>query len=284
MTSNHFKAKILADIGITDFFESDTSHPVEIDLQGWQSQHPFLTDFLEGDCEKIIIEVGVWKGASTIHMANHCKNSHSNSVIISVDTFLGSSEHYNNSRYQSNFGNNLGEINLLKQFVSNVKVLNLEKFIVPLPLDSLNASELIIRSLLVVDIIHIDGGHNYDSVILDLMAWWPILKVGGVMIMDDYSENWPGVTKAVDEFLETIAYSNFQSMNGKCCFIKSNLHTNGFKGVTNIHKTSASLNDSKMRKILLELDKSNRALDQLINSKSFRFTKLLRLVKAYFSI
>ena len=51
-----------------------------------------------------------------------------------------------------------------------------------------------------VDLLFVDGGHLYEEAKLDLLNYWPKVKVGGVMLVHDYSpEGFPGVVKAVDE-------------------------------------------------------------------------------------
>ncbi len=59
------------------------------------------------------------------------------------------------------------------------------------------------------DLVYIDADHTYDAVQADLKAWWPKVKVSGVLAGHDY-ENWVtdqyvrfGVVKAVDEFVAT---------------------------------------------------------------------------------
>lgn len=44
-----------------------------------------------------------------------------------------------------------------------------------------------------VDWVYIDGDHRYQSVMDDLIAWWPKIRVGGVMWGDDWSDRgWYG--------------------------------------------------------------------------------------------
>lgn len=38
------------------------------------------------------------------------------------------------------------------------------------------------------DWIYIDGRHDYDGVLADFYASWPLLKKGGVMLFDDYDD------------------------------------------------------------------------------------------------
>ncbi len=48
------------------------------------------------------------------------------------------------------------------------------------------------------DLIHVDGGHEYENASNDIRRAWPLLKPGGVMLMDDYDG--AGVQQASNEF------------------------------------------------------------------------------------
>ncbi|MCG8526611.1 MAG: class I SAM-dependent methyltransferase [Opitutales bacterium] len=50
-----------------------------------------------------------------------------------------------------------------------------------------------------IDFVYLDGGHDYDAVKRDIMAWLPKVKIGSVIAGDDYP--WEGVKKAVCELL-----------------------------------------------------------------------------------
>ncbi len=51
-----------------------------------------------------------------------------------------------------------------------------------------------------LDFIYIDGDHSEEAVFADLQAWWPKLRARGIMGMDDYNQNFPGVISAVKKF------------------------------------------------------------------------------------
>jgi len=51
-----------------------------------------------------------------------------------------------------------------------------------------------------VDVVFIDGNHEYDYVRKDLDFWWKKLKKGGYLLGDDYNMRFPGVIQAVNEF------------------------------------------------------------------------------------
>lgn len=54
-----------------------------------------------------------------------------------------------------------------------------------------------------IDFIYIDGCHQYEAVIEDLKNYFPKIKAGGMVCGHDYHYvDFPGVTKAIDEFFK----------------------------------------------------------------------------------
>jgi hypothetical protein len=51
------------------------------------------------------------------------------------------------------------------------------------------------------DLIIHDAAHDYDGVYADLVHWFPKLKPGCPMIIDDYDIEWDGLMRAVDRFV-----------------------------------------------------------------------------------
>ncbi len=51
------------------------------------------------------------------------------------------------------------------------------------------------------DFVFIDAGHTYDEVCVDLAAWWPLVKVGGILGGHDFDK--PDVSRAVIKFAKT---------------------------------------------------------------------------------
>ena len=50
-----------------------------------------------------------------------------------------------------------------------------------------------------IDIIHIDGNHNEESVSKDIKNYFPLIKQGGIIMMDD--SDWKGVRNSIDKLL-----------------------------------------------------------------------------------
>lgn len=57
-----------------------------------------------------------------------------------------------------------------------------------------------------VDFIFIDGGHDYEIVKSDTMNALKMLSENGVIVWDDFNENYPGVIKAVEELKDLAIY------------------------------------------------------------------------------
>ena len=193
------------------------------DLQGWHSQHPYLTRAIEEARPKIVVEVGVWKGASVVTLAKAIQRLNLDAVVIAIDTWLGSSEHYLWEKFIPDLDFEFGYPRLYHKFAANICNEGLQKFVVPLPLDSINGFQLLKAKGVRPDVLHIDAGHDYQSVMADLKAWWPQLKDGGILIGDDYCKKpligqgkWPEVRQAVDEFFAATPHTEFESGDGKC--------------------------------------------------------------------
>jgi hypothetical protein len=52
-----------------------------------------------------------------------------------------------------------------------------------------------------VDVIYIDGAHDYESVQADIKYWYPKMKKNSIMAFDDYLSPHAGLKFAVDEFV-----------------------------------------------------------------------------------
>jgi predicted O-methyltransferase YrrM len=171
-------------------------------VHGWNGDHPIFAQFIEKLKAKVVIDVGVWKGLSTITIAQAFKDQGLDGCVIGVDTFLGSPEHW--SKEQNFFSRNHGYPDLYQQFLSNIYNSGLSDYVVPVPQLSLTAAQILKQNNITAQIIHIDAAHEYDTVRADVEAYWEILDDGGYMVGDDYDPSWPGVVKAADEFANKV--------------------------------------------------------------------------------
>lgn len=285
------KKELLEILQIPDLLISPPNS--KVDFQGWNSEDPILTEVVDSYASPVIVEVGVWKGASVIAMAEQIRKSSKQGVVIAVDTFLGSSEHYISDQFSPSVGlDSNGKLKLFEIFRSNVYERNLQEYIIPILLDSQSANEFIRRRGVQVDLIHLDAGHHYTSVISDLLSWWKVLKVNGSFICDDYSkEIWPSVFSAVNDFLEQVDYKNFHFTKQKCLFEKLenleyadnfdfSLHKSDIS-LTNITKLSESTILTENQLLLEEIKQLDHRLDQINSSLSWRMTEPLRVALSF---
>jgi len=285
------KLEMLEILKIPDLLSSPSMS--KVDFQGWNSQDPILTDLADSLSSPVIIEVGVWKGSSVITMAERIKASGKQGVVIAIDTFLGSSEHYISEQYSHSVGlDSTGKLKLFETFRSNVYERKLQDYIIPIPLDSQSAFEFIQRRGVQVDLIHLDAGHHYTSVFTDLLSWWKVLKVSGSIVCDDYSQEiWPSVFSAVNDFLQQVDYTNFRTSGQKCSFEKSidvkNLVSSTLDSLettsvpTKILQLKESISLTENRLLLEEIKQLDQRLFQINSSLSWRLTEPLRVVLSF---
>lgn len=171
------------------------------DVQGWGHEDEIFDYVIRHWAPRVIVEVGSWKGASAIRMADLQKSYGIDGLVVCVDTWLGSNE----SLWRVAENRNMlmlrhGMPGMFAQFVANVVATGNAERIRHLPMTSSCAAELLRLESLTADAIYIDAGHQEDEVYADITAYWPVLKPGGIYFGDDYSASWPGTVKAVNRF------------------------------------------------------------------------------------
>lgn len=190
---------------------------VAVDLQGWISgafDDAFKALLMHvqrsrggGSGEEmrplVILEVGVWKGLSTSRMASISKALGIPVKIIAIDTWLGAPEFWTWGLEKSDKERDLkmkyGYPQVYYTFLKNMRELGHGDVVCPLPLPSAQAAEVLRYYGVKADIVYVDAAHEYEAVAQDIGGYWELLREGGVMFGDDYSQYWPGVVRAVDE-------------------------------------------------------------------------------------
>ncbi len=120
-----------------------------------------------------MLEVGCFEGRSTVWFLENILR-HPQSTITCLDTFQGSLEHTEDQK------NNLLERfqkNLIPRFSDKVKIM------VGPSVHGLRTKEITDN---LYTVIYIDGDHRSVAVLSDAVMAFPLLKLEGVMIFDDY--------------------------------------------------------------------------------------------------
>jgi hypothetical protein len=142
------------------------------------------------------VEIGCWKGKSSAYMAVEIANSQKDIEFICIDTWEGSVEHQDHKELK----------NLYDIFKSNMRPV--EKYYKSIKSSSLNAVNLFPDNS--IDFVFIDASHEYEDVKNDILAWYPKVKVGGILAGHDYyvhDEFASGVKKAVNEIFKDFEVS-----------------------------------------------------------------------------
>jgi Methyltransferase domain len=173
-----------------------------LDLQGWGSHHPLFGELIGLLKPRIIVELGTWKGASAIHMAQQAKRRGVRTEIICVDTWLGSAgtllrkdETFRALRHRH------GYPQLYFQFLANVLHTRTEDVILPLPQTSDNAARILEEFDVRPNLVYLDAAHDGRSVGRDLETYFPLLREPCALLGDDFLHRQrPELVAAVREF------------------------------------------------------------------------------------
>ena len=136
-----------------------------------------------------ITEVGSFLGESAAFLAVELKNAgkHMTKIhCIDVWDNIGNVEY---SKY-------IGATDPMEAFMNNLKPV-IEHIV---PIRSLSSEAAVNFRDGTVDAVFIDACHEYDSVRLDIEAWWPKMKKGNNMVFGGHDFGWVGVRRAVGEF------------------------------------------------------------------------------------
>jgi len=138
------------------------------------------------------VELGSWLGKSLAYCVVQSKQQGKKFHFHAIDTWRGSEEHVNQKdidmiRSDGVFDKFLNNIKPISNYVKIQRGTSWEQ-----------ASQF---SDLSVDFCYVDASHRYEDVKNDIQSWWPKIRPGGFFGGDDYRQSWPGVKRAVKEFV-----------------------------------------------------------------------------------
>jgi hypothetical protein len=168
------------------------------EVQGWNGRYPVFERLLDEIPNTTMIDVAVWKGQSTIFVAELMHRRHMDGCIVAVDTFLAE-EHWpaDGKLFARHPG---GRPDVYETFMDNVFYAEVTDLVVPLPASPTAAARLLAERGVKAGLIHLDASRDYAEALRDAETYWQLLEPGGYLVGDDYGPSWPGVVKAADEF------------------------------------------------------------------------------------
>jgi len=99
------------------------------------------------------------------------------------------------------------------QFLVNMKSRGLQERVVPIVNTSAEGAILLKAAEVVADIIYIDASHTFRAAYQDICDYWPLLRKGGVMLVDDLT-TYPDVYAAMLRFVaEQGLWGSFESLD-----------------------------------------------------------------------
>ncbi len=163
------------------------------DVEGWTDYgHLYAEQIKSLPPGSTFVEVGTWMGKSIIHAGQQARLHNKPINFICVDTFKGDpNEPYCVERVKQLGGSTL------PTFLKNLERYELSKSIQYLESDSVSAAKAFPDNS--VDFLFIDASHDYESVRDDIAAWYPKVKLGGIIAGHDYANEFQGVIRAVKE-------------------------------------------------------------------------------------
>ncbi|HXS67429.1 MAG TPA: class I SAM-dependent methyltransferase [Candidatus Polarisedimenticolia bacterium] len=164
-----------------------TIEEVLITVDGWLNpKEARLLYRLARDCkgQGAIVEIGSWKGKSTICLARGSLAGFK-TKIHAIDPHTGSPEH----------SKQFGVVWTFDEFRRNIENAGMTDMVIP----HVDYSDAVARKFdEPVELVFIDGLHEYEGVKIDFDAWFPKVIEHGTMAFHD-TTCWPGVLKVMCE-------------------------------------------------------------------------------------
>jgi hypothetical protein len=170
------------------------------DLDGGGLDNANFEIILETFDPHFIVEVGSWKGLSAVFMARWMekRNDGRCNMVLCVDTWLGTTRAWlERDRHGNHLFSNAGYPSVYYQFLYNVLLENLTEVIVPLPQPSMMGAAILRNLHSQPDLVFVDACQDYECVVEDVLAWFPLVKPGGALFGDGFQQ--AGVQRGVED-------------------------------------------------------------------------------------
>lgn len=148
----------------------------------------FFKTALEASNDAVIVEIGSFKGRSTVSFGFGCRNTKRH--IYAIDLFEGDGADYGSGEFEN-------------AFIANIEMCKLSQYVTPIKKHSMEVAE---TWSLPIDVLFIDGSHEYEDVKADFNAFYPFVKKDGVIAFHDIKGKWDGVIRFWGEVQEPYLY------------------------------------------------------------------------------
>ncbi len=159
-------------------------------VDGWltESEIKYLYSLAcRGPGQGALVEIGSWKGKSTILLATGSRAS-GREKIYAID-------HHKGGPDQDQLG--YEGVNTEAEFRQNIKAAGIEDHVIPMVMKS---DEAVRGWEKPIRLLWIDGDHHYEAVKNDFLLWEPYVVTGGVIAFHD-TYAWEGPRRVVEEYI-----------------------------------------------------------------------------------
>jgi predicted O-methyltransferase YrrM len=174
----------------------------------WFTPHILLWDAIIRKYKpRRVLEIGSFEGRSTTHLVEEVRKYHHDPIeLVCVDSWEGGVEHsgMDFKSVEERFDHNM---TIMCDATHDVTVLKRKG------LSYVVLAELLLENNPPFDWVYIDGSHMATDVLLDATMAFKMLKVGGIIIFDDYAYGTPELEEkpfehpqiAIDSFIHVNA-------------------------------------------------------------------------------
>ena len=155
---------------------------------------------------KLVVEVGSFVGKSSALIGHWLRKREAQTgtpapPLLCIDTWLGDLGMLLGQTYPQEMGKRFGHPTLYHVWMLNMLARNLTAHVLPLVASSLLGARTLDFLRLAVDVVYLDSAHEQRETFMELTAYWPLLRPGGMLLGDDF--NWRAVSHDVQLFART---------------------------------------------------------------------------------
>lgn len=174
--------------------------PFVEDVEGWllvvEATELFLLAEKIDSVNPIVCEIGTWKGKSAYIFATALKGKQG--TLYVVDPFDGDGDSASKDSYQQEIKKL--DTSLLQNFKDTVRKYDLLEGVQILPFLSSDARPQFFEKK--IDLLFIDGNHDYEAVKNDYLLWSPLIPSGGTIVLHDFGAvHVDGPKRVAEEFI-----------------------------------------------------------------------------------
>lgn len=160
-------------------------------LDGWCSKFKagVLVDLVLLLKPDHVVEIGVFGGKSLVPMAIGCC-ANKKGRVIGIDPWATDASAEGMNGENLNWWSTIDHDVILQRLVEKI-----DKFGLDSQISLVRCTSEAATPIESIDILHVDGNHSEKAALFDVTKWVPLVRTGGIVVMDDL--NWEGPQKAV---------------------------------------------------------------------------------------